>query len=192
MTRLRRVTSPAQANIEAPMSEPTDPLPTDSLPIETQERRARILDAAAAVLFLLLGLYVTYASVTEYQAFSEGRVGAGVLPFLVGVTLIITSVLILLRLRHGLAVEAGAEMPTLREASRAGALLLLTIVTVALMPVLGTLVALAGFGFVEVALLERRGWFLGILTAILIPAVLYFFFEAVLGVPLPRGEIGLL
>jgi hypothetical protein len=105
--------------------------------------------------------------------------------------MMLTSGLVMLRLRREAALE-GIEVPSVKEAGRAGALLLLTAVTIVLIPILGTLVSLGLFGFVETAVLERRGWRLGLLTALLIPLLLYLVFEAVLGVPLPAGQIGLL
>lgn len=156
------------------------------------ERKARLVDLAVAVLFMLLGLYMAYASVVDYKALSQGQVGPGVLPLAIGLTFVLTSALIMLRLREpGLAVDP-AEIPSRIEALRVLALVLLTIVTVLLMPVLGTLAALGLFAFVEVALLERRGFRLGVMTALILPALLYLLFEATLGVPLPAGRLGLL
>lgn len=157
-----------------------------------RRRMARVADLIVGTIFMMLGLYVSFVSISQYQALSRGQVGPGVLPLLIGLTLILTSSLIMLRLHREAAAEADIEMPSLVEASRAGALLVLTVVTVILIPVIGALVALGLFGFVETTFLEKRGWRLGLLTAVLIPALLYVFFEAVLGVPLPAGHIGLL
>lgn len=158
--------------------------------LTSHERRARIADFVVAALFMGIGVYIAYASLTDYQAFG-GRVGPGVLPFMIGITLVLTSALIMLRLRRDVAVE-DADMPDLIEASRAGSLLALTIVTVLLIPILGAIVTLGLFGLIETTILEKRGWKLGLLTAVTIPLLLYTFFDALLGVPLPSGRLGLL
>jgi hypothetical protein len=157
-----------------------------------QQHRALIADLVVSGLFMLFGLYVVVSSVTEYDLVDRGQVGPGLLPLMIGLTLILTSGLIMLRLRGGPLVEAHTELPNLREAGRALALLVLILVTVIMMPIVGAIVSLGLFGLIETMVLERRGWRLGMLTALLIPALLYVFFEVVLGVPLPRGELGLL
>lgn len=159
---------------------------------EAQQRRALIADLVVSALFMLLGLYVSVASVTEYDLVDRGQVGPGMLPLVVGLALMVTSAIVMLRLRGGASVETDTELPNLTEAGRALALLILIVVTVVVMPIVGAIVSLGVFGLIETMVLERRGWRLGLLTAVLIPALLYLFFELALGVPLPRGEFGLL
>ena len=76
-------------------------------------------------------------------------------------------------------------------ALRVAALFTLIVIATAAIPFLGSLTALGLFVLVETLVLEKRGWNLSVATALLIPALLYVFFEALLGVPLPRGVIGL-
>lgn len=153
---------------------------------------ARRADAAVAAIFLLLGVYVTYVSLTDLQAFSAGQVGPGVLPFLVGLTLILTSALVLWKTSAGVTLENLDAIPTLREGMRAGGLFVLMVVCSFLIPILGTLVALALFVIVELYVLERRSLTLTLGTTVAIVLLIYVFFEALLGVPLPHGTIGLL
>jgi hypothetical protein len=156
------------------------------------EAKGRLLDLVVCGLFSLAGCYVTYASIVDYNALSGGQVGPGVLPLAIGLTFILTSALAALRLRRpGILIDPD-EIPNATQVGRVVALLTLTVAAVLLMPIIGTLVALGLFALVEVAWLERRGLKLGILTALMLPLALYLLFEAVLGVPLPAGRLGLL
>lgn len=156
------------------------------------EVKGRLLDLAVCGLFLLVGVYMTYSSIVDYKALSAGQVGPGVLPLAIGLTFILTATLAALRLRRpGILIDP-SEIPDGSQVLRVIAFMALTLATVLLMPIIGTLVALAVFALVEVAWLERRGLRLGLLTAIILPVALYLLFEAVLGVPLPAGRLGLL
>lgn len=173
---------------------PSDTCRDGTPPSEDQARHravGRRADAIVAVLFLLLGCYVTFASIVRYGAFEGGQAGPGVLPFLIGVTLMATSALILLKLLRDAPLRDTLEMPPMSAALRVAALFTLIVIATAAIPFLGSLTALGLFVLVETLVLEKRGWNLSVATALLIPALLYVFFEALLGVPLPRGVIGL-
>lgn len=172
------------------MSSPasTDP---DPPPLRARSRLAAA-DAIVSALFLMLGVYIAFASVTRYQAFSQGQVGPGVLPLLIGATMILTSGLVLIRLWRAQAAATDADMPTAPELARVAKLLALMVACVTAMPMVGAIVTLGLFVLVETALIEKRGWLLSVMTAVAIPLLLYVFFEVLLGVPLPAGRIGLL
>jgi hypothetical protein len=82
-------------------------------------------------------------------------------------------------------------MPTLREGSRVAVVVALFVATIALMPVLGTLVSLFLFILAETRFVEGRNWLLSLSTAILVPLFVFATFEALLDVALPAGVLGL-
>jgi putative tricarboxylic transport membrane protein len=148
---------------------------------------AQTADGLVCCVFCLLGAYICYSSVMDLQAFSSIQVGSGVIPFLVGALMVLSASAVLFQLRMGRLVAETVEMPTRAEGSRALALLVLTVCTVTIIPLLGMILSLGLFILIELLLLERRGLVLSLATAIILPTGLYLLFQVLLGVPLPAG-----
>ena len=148
-------------------------------------------DLVVAVFFLALGLIVLQQVWTELPLVLMRQVGPGMLPFGVGCILVAMSSVLVWQNLRGAGVLPALSMPTVREGSRVAAVVAMLILTIALAPILGTLVTLVVFIFLELKMVERRSTVLSVSTAILIPLFIYATFEALLGVALPAGMLGL-
>ena len=154
-------------------------------------RAYRGLDFVVAVFFLVLGLIVLQQVWTELPLMRMRQVGPGMLPFGVGCILVAMSLVLIWQNLRGLGVSPGLSMPTVGEGTRVAAVVAMLILTILLAPILGTLATLALFIFLELKLVERRSILLSVSTALLIPLFIYATFEALLGVALPAGMLGL-
>ena len=170
--------------------EPGEAAPTPEQ-IARDARAYRGFDLVVAVFFLLIGLVVLQQVWTELPLMSMRQVGPGMLPFGVGCILVAMSSVLIWQNLRGLGAGSTLTMPTLNEGTRVAAVVVMLILTIALAPVLGTLTTLVLFIFLELKLVERRSLMLSTATALLIPLFIYATFEALLGVALPAGMLGL-
>lgn len=155
------------------------------------ERAFRVLDIVVAALFLLTGIVVLQQVYTELPLIRMRQVGPGMLPFGVGCILVPMGLIVLVQALRGRSPFSGSLMPTLREGSRVAVVTVMLFASIAIMPVLGALATLALFILIELRLVEGRGWLLSAATALLVPLFIYATFEALLGVQLPVGVLGL-
>ena len=161
---------------------------------EQSARDARIhrrLDLAVALFFLILGLIVLQQVWTELPLMRMRQVGPGMLPFGVGCILVAMSSMLVWQNLRGEAPAGDPSIPTLLEGSRVVAVVVMLVAAIGLAPVLGTLVTLCLFIFLELRMVERRSPLLSIASAVLITLFIYVTFEALLGVALPAGVLGL-
>ena len=154
-------------------------------------RAYRRLDLFVAAFFLFLGLLVLEQVWSELPLVRMGQVGPGMLPFGVGCILVAMSLVLVWQNLRGTGTIPALPMPTLSEGGRVAAVVVMLVLTILLIPVLGTLTTLALFIFLELKGVERRSLPLSAATAVLIPLFIYASFEALLGVPLPAGILGL-
>ena len=155
------------------------------------ERAFRLLDIIVAAFFLLIGIVVLQQVYSELPLMRMRQVGPGMLPLGVGCILVVMGFIVLVQGLRGRTVFSGDLMPTLREGSRVAIVVVMLFGSIALMPILGTLVTLAVFIVIELRLVEGRSWLLSTATAVLVPLFIYASFEALLGVQLPVGVLGL-
>ncbi|WDZ76239.1 tripartite tricarboxylate transporter TctB family protein [Ensifer adhaerens] len=141
--------------------------------------------------FCVLGGYICYSSIIDLDAFSQAQLGSGAIPLLVGLLMIASSLAVLFQLRSRRLVSDDVEMPTKAEGLRALSLLALTILAAAMTPLVGLVVALGLFTLIELLVLEKRSLLLSASTAIILPVGLYCLFEVLLGVPMPKGLLGI-
>ena len=162
-------------------------------PAERQRhtRIYRIMDLTVAGLFVLAGVVAIHQVATALPLIHLRQVGPGMLPLGVGCIMVVMGAAIIVQNVLNLTGIREVVMPTLREGSRVGAVVALLVATIALMPVIGTLVSLALFILAEIRLVERRSWPVGLATAVLVPLFVYAAFEALLDVQLPAGVLGL-
>jgi putative tricarboxylic transport membrane protein len=175
-----------------------DQLPEIEEDAATPEEKARSavvfgrLDMLVAVIFIALGGVILQQIATKLPLMRFGQVGPGMLPFGVAAIFIVMGLLIIVQNLRGAAATSGGHMPNLREGGRVIALIALVVGATILMPYLGTVTALALFILVETRFLEGRRWPVAVAAAVLVPLFIYVSFEALLGVPLPKGMLGLI
>lgn len=148
----------------------------------------RVADRLAALLLVAFAGYVMVTAVG--LGYWQGRIpGPGFLPLWIGVALALVG-LGLLRRRPVDRAPQGLPMPARSELVRVGQVGLITAAGVALVTPLGMIPALT---VMLLALVRRMGgsWVGAAGTALLVPAALHLLFVRWLGVPLPRGPLGL-
>jgi len=151
----------------------------------------RWLDIVVAAFFLVLGVVVLAQVATELPLMRFGQVGPGMLPSAVGSILIGLGGIAILQNLTSRVAFSGTAMPTLKEGVRVAAVVVLLILTILFIPVLGTLASLMLFILIELRFVERRSWTISVATAALVPLFIHTTFEAMLGVALPAGILGL-
>jgi Tripartite tricarboxylate transporter TctB family len=171
--------------------EDPDDLAATAQEVARNERTYRRFDLVVAMFFLILGLVALEQVWAELPIVRMGQVGPGMLPLGVGCILVaMSSVLVWQNLRATIVVPPLA-MPTLGEGGRVATVIAMLALTIVLTPVLGMLATLALFILLELKLVEGRSWLLAVATAVLIPLFIFASFEALLGVALPAGILGL-
>lgn len=155
------------------------------------KRTYRWFDLVVAVFFLFLGLVALEQVWSELPIMRMGQVGPGMLPFVVGCILVTMSLVLVWQNLRGTIVVPQLVMPTLGEGGRVAAVVVMLALTIALTSILGSLATLALFILLELKLVEGRSWLVAVATAVLIPLFIFASFEALLGVALPAGILGL-
>jgi hypothetical protein len=151
----------------------------------------RALDLVVALFFVVMGCVVLQQVATELPLMMFGQVGPGMLPFAVGTLLVVMGLVVVAQNLRAPVTAAAGRMPTLYEGSRVASVVVMLILTILLIPVLGTVVTLAIFIFIETRMVERRSWLVSLSTAIIVPLFIYATFDVMLGVALPAGVLGL-
>lgn len=117
------------------------------------------------------------------------RPGAGLFPLLVGISLVITSALLLMG--SWKQKETGAEdrepFPEGKDRQRVLAVAMTLISFVALLKTLGYGVSSAVLMGAILRLLGLRSWGRIVLISLLTAAISFYLFDSLLGTPLPRG-----
>ncbi len=143
---------------------------------------AKVLTSAvlllAAVAYLVAGL--------EYDVLtSNGRLGAGFFPRVIGVGLVlVTAVNLVKDVRGRREGEAGYG----RDAAGVAVALIAFVV---LLNVVGGVVAMVVFLFATLALLNRGRWLTNGLVSVALPIALFLLFSVWLNAPFPQGAVQL-
>lgn len=137
---------------------------------------------------LLFAIFIGYESTLIEAGADSGKVGAGFLPFWLSVGLAISSAALLMRAM----VLAPDRFAPAFFTDRAGSLRVIWVLAgyllaVAVMKPLGMLIALAILMAVTMPAFGARSWKAIIVTSLVTPAAVYFFFGRWLKVDLPMG-----
>ncbi|MFC7331041.1 tripartite tricarboxylate transporter TctB family protein [Marinactinospora rubrisoli] len=143
-----------------------------------------------------LGGAVAVAALSYGVWLDEGRVGAGLLPLVLGLLLLLTcGALFAAALRRALTrrspapgTDSGTDPRGRTQAERVRNLRVvfaLTLAMVAVLPYVGILVAFGGYVTAVATLVERRPWYAALATAAAVVAAVHLVFGVLLGVPLP-------
>lgn len=162
-------------------------------------------DLIGAAFVVVCGAFLVIQS-PAYQLRKGAVIGPGFVPFWFGVAMIVfgvaTAVGAVMRVRRAAIAEdeqaerePAAESPSgsggsKRSRRRLALVFALVIVAVALVPVLGTLIAFGLLVFVLLAAVERERWWLSLLISVVVMAALYALFAGFLQIPLPAGPWG--
>jgi putative tricarboxylic transport membrane protein len=137
--------------------------------------------------FLAFALAYTLLAFGLPMMAESSQIGPGFFPRILGVTLIATSLYALVRdVREPADDDASSDYW--------GAVVLVSVITVAfvaMLSVLGALAAMVLFMFVTLYVLNREGMITNVLLSILLPVSLYLLFDVWLGTTLPRGIFAL-
>ena len=164
-----------------------------------------------AVLFAVVtgvGVFLV-ATAGQYTVISDdGELGGGFLPLAAGVVLALLGGIQLvqaaLRVRRLARDSRALEVAEARRRSEAaeldifgrttaqrmgqlGTVVLAIVVSVALVPLLGLLVALLLLSLFISAVVERRGWWASVLISVASVGLVYLIFDVLLALPLPDG-----
>lgn len=147
------------------------------------------------------GAFLAFAAAYTVFAFglpfmAVGRIGPGFFPQILGVTFILASAYTLVQDFRQPASESADEDATGDGAtSNYGRMILLvtglTVAFVALLNVVGALVAMALFMFAALYVLNRDGMVMNVLLSVLFPVSLYLMFDVWLNTTLPQGITGI-
>ena len=135
----------------------------------------------------LIGLAVFYLYLTaEFPiGLEEGVPGTGMLPFILGITLLLLSALYLLRSWKQRAPKGGkfwsGDIPSL------GICLIIYLGYVISIKWLGFILSTFFFGLITLRFLFKRKWSTSLFCSIMFTAIFQVAFYNLLGVPLPRG-----
>lgn len=142
-------------------------------------------DSVAALGFLATGAFYLWQA-TKYPYTAESGVGAGFLPFWIGLALILGALLLLYRATASRIESAGEATP-----GRGQALLLIGCMVAFLVAMdrLGMLISVFAFTALSTWLLGLR-WWGAIAAATGLAALIHVLFQRWLGVPLPIGPLG--
>jgi putative tricarboxylic transport membrane protein len=138
------------------------------------------------------GAFLAFAVAYTLLAFelpfmASGRIGPGFFPQILGVSFIGISAYTLVRdVREPAEDDASGD--------HRGTVVLvtgITVVFVAMLNVLGALVAMVLFMFATLSALNREGMVMNVLLSVLLPVSLYLMFDVWLNTTLPRGIFAL-
>lgn len=146
------------------------------------------VDAGVALVTLLIGVAMMFDSHRIGSGWAEGKLQPGYFPFRVGAIIALVSAAILVR--AVLAGRRGAEaFATLQQIRPVAAVLLPTLLYIAAIQWLGIYAASALFiaGFMRAG--SRYGWTKAIAVGLGVAVAMFFLFEIVFLVPLPKGPL---
>ncbi len=151
-------------------------------------------ELAVGVVFLMLGLGMLFMSFAM-QPVIENDIGPGFLPKIVGIGFMVLSVMKLILTFAGQSHEAGSsgEKPAYGKGFLTVVIFTMYVLT---FKSLGFLISSTLYLFIEITLLKYDGenMMKGLkstgLIALLVPAIVYFFFTGVLDLVLPAGILG--
>lgn len=115
--------------------------------------------------------------------------GGGAFPFWLGFIMLITSALILAREWRAFAANRYRDRPYFSKATWQKVVIVIgaLFITIGLMPLAGTYVAVPLFLLFYLRMLGHHGWKVTAPIVILTPFILFFFFEVTLKILLPKG-----
>lgn len=148
----------------------------------------RRVDVAVALLWLLLGGGVC-ANALRIGAWDAAGPASGFVPLLTGIVLAAGSAGIVLTARPWSA-PAPPFWPVPTAAARALAVLVGLAVMAVLMPVLGFLVTAVACTMFLLRVIEPQRWSWVVVTAVVSSVLLYWLFDRILGMALPKGPLG--
>lgn len=139
-------------------------------------------------IFIALGLITIMLSM-QYTYMDKFTPGPGLFPFWLGVILaFLGAVMFLSGFRTATPSVRKVGLPRLRSLLPFAILVLL----VATMSLLGALISIAIFTMILVRTVHRKtSWLSTISTGLLLSVACYVLFERLLGVPLPKGFLGI-
>lgn len=146
------------------------------------------VDACVALITLLIGAAMMFDSHRIGSGWADGKLQPGYFPFRVGAIIALVSAAILVR--AVLAGRRGAEaFATPQQIRPVAAVLLPTLLYIAAIQWLGIYAASALFiaGFMRAS--SRYGWTKAIAVGLGIAVAMFFLFEIVFLVPLPKGPL---
>lgn len=149
-----------------------------------------MLKAAFLLAILFLAGAYTYLAFTDLNYLSSaGRLGPGFFPRIIGVTLIVLCLVSLYAdVRRAPTAEGDAEAQHWRDPIVVAAL---SFGFVALLDVLGGLVAMMLYMFATLSYLNRRRLVANVAIAVALPACVYVMFQVWLNASMPRGLLPL-
>ena len=142
------------------------------------------LTRASAIILALMGLGATVLAL-QSGLWSGSRPGPGLFPFIAAVLLSAASL--------GAAMQMPLEAGETERADRPRVTGYMSAITgfVLLLEWAGTMIAMVGLLLVLLRAIERRSWTFALASATFIPAFSWLVFRLLLGVPLPRGWLGI-
>ena len=146
------------------------------------------VDACVALITLLIGTAMMFDSHRIGSGWAEGKLQPGYFPFRVGATIALVSAAILARSVIA-ALRAGEAFATRQQIKPVAAVLLPTLLYIAGIQWLGIYAASALFiaGFMRAG--SRYGWTKAIAVGLGVAVAMFFLFEIVFLVPLPKGPV---
>lgn len=169
--------------------------------VRRMRSREEVPDLVGSVVLVALGLAFAGGSV-QYGIYAEGgRLGPGFMPFVAGSLLVVFGATVgveaLLRRRRGVATSSASMPPPDREGGQDGRtrhsvplLFGLTLAAVALIPVLGFLLAFGLLVFALVVFVERFEAMVGLGMGVGAVFLAWLVFALFLRIPLPAGLFG--
>lgn len=140
------------------------------------------------------GFLLSVGYLVEVQKLSWGTMaqpGSAVFPLLLGVALAAVSLLIIGESARAGSVTGSVDLPRGADRKRILGLVAALAGYVVLLPVLGFILASAGFAVAVLRLLSGLSWLRTAVLAIVVTAATYLLFALVLGVLLPKGVLGI-
>jgi len=146
----------------------------------------RSVEIGVTVFTAIFALVVIYGSVKAGNGWAFDGPEAGFFPFYVGLFILVASIVNFLQVRAGSGDKLFANWGELRQVL---AVVIPSVIYVALVPWLGIYVASTLLIAVFMAWLGRYAWTMVLPIAIGVPFVTFFVFEKWFLVPLPKGPL---
>ncbi len=152
-------------------------------------RKAELI---AAAFFFLAGAHVVQQSTSDLDMWSRYGPGPGFVPFWAGALWMVLSALHMLNVVLQPRIFHGSQpFPVGVSAVRVIVLTAILAVSIFLMETVGFLVAMTVMIALCLAIIDRYSWKKTAVASVVIAATCYAVFSAVIGVPFPRGILGI-
>lgn len=150
-------------------------------------RTAELLMALALAIF---SLFLMWESAKLPIGWTEGRgPGGGAWPFWLAVIMLLSCMVTLVRWFKRATPESrsGAVFMSKACVKINGATVIALTLTLVAVPIIGMYFALMGFLLFYLQFIGQHRWYLAVAISILLPVFLFFFFEALLKIIMPKG-----